>query len=98
MNAPATIHIETTDRLLAAAAKGINLPEVRSALGHLEALGHHKIAAAETFSEACKAVAAKANISPSVLSAYVTAICRDTLDDQREKAEQLSLLFEEARG
>lgn len=96
MNAPdATITITTTDRRLAAAAKGIALPPVREALSNLEALCHHKIAAADAFSDACKAVSEKANLSPSVISAYVTAIVRDKLDDKREKAEQLALLFEE---
>lgn len=96
MNAPdATINVTMTDRMLAAAAKGIRLPEVRAALPNLEALCHHKIAAADAFSDACKAAGEKANLSPSVISAYVTAIVRDKLEDKREKAEQLALLFEE---
>lgn len=96
MNAPDTmIHIETTDRLLNAAAKGYKLDVVRAAMGELEALCHHKIAAAEAFSDACKRIGGNANMSPSALSAYVGAIVRDKRQKNAEKAEQLSRLFEE---
>jgi len=97
MNAPdaTVISVSTTDRRLAAAAKGIQLAEVRAALSELEALCHHKIAAADAFSDACKRVAEKARMKAPAISAYVTSIVRDKLEDNREKVEQLSLLFEE---
>lgn len=96
MNAPiATIELQTTDRKLAAVAKGIKLGEVRGAISELETLCHHKIAASDAFSDACKRVAEKSGMKAAAISAYVTSIVRDKLEDNREKAEQLSLLFEE---
>lgn len=89
------VTIHTTDRLFSAAAKGIELNQVRDGMENLERLCHYKIAAADAFRDAVKAVAVRAKIEPSVLSTYVTAIVGDKLEKSKEKAEQLDLLFAE---
>lgn len=94
-NADAHVTVHTTDRLLSAAAKGIELAKVRAGMNNLEALCHAKIAAADAFKDACKAVSDLSRVDASVISTYVTAVVRDKLDEQRNKAEQLDLLFTE---
>ena len=98
MNAPdVTLHV--TDKQLAGLSKGIRLDAITSSkLENLRALCQAKIDANESFTDACKAVAESANIHPSALATYVTALVEDTLEKQHEKAEQLSLLFDELGG
>ena len=91
----ADLTVHTTDRLLSAAAKGIELAQVRDGLSNLEALCHAKIAAGDAFKDAVKAVAEKSHVDASVIATYITAIVRDKLEEQRGKAEQLELLFAE---
>src|SRR3990167_5063312 len=88
--------INLTEGQLSAAAKGINLHELsESAMGNLRALCQAKIDAAESFTDACEAVADKANLQPAALSAYVNAVVRDKIEKAEEKASQLALLFDE---
>lgn len=94
-NSDAHVTIHTTDRLLSAAAKGIELAKVREGMNNLETLCHAKIAAADAFKDACKAVGEKSRVDASVIATYVTAIVRDKLEENRAKAEQLELLFSE---
>lgn len=79
-----------------ASGDAIKIAAVLDALPELERACQRKIDAAESFTDACKAVALKAGIEPSVVSTYVTAKIKDTLEKQQKKAEQLNLLFEEA--
>ena len=68
---------------------------LRESLRSLEELCVRKKDAALAFAEGCDAVAAVANIEPSVLRAYVTARVADKLKIQATKAEQMQLLYEE---
>ncbi len=61
----------------------------------LRALCQRKIDAAESYRDAIKAVAEKANIKPTALSRYITAMVRDKAEDYEAEEERLSLLFEE---
>lgn len=88
-----TVHI--SPKQLGALAKGIKLTEIREAMPQLEALCNRKIEIGDEFSDLCRLVAIKAGIEPSVLSIYINAVCRDTLQKTEAKAGQLSLLFEE---
>ena len=94
MSEPTTINI--TDTHLYAAAKGINLHALsESAMGNLRVLCEAKIAAAEVFADACKAVAEKANLQPAALSGYINAVVREKIEQAEEKSQQLALLFDE---
>jgi hypothetical protein len=88
-----TVHV--TDKEISAAAKGINLSELRGATGELEHLCRRKIDAAEDFTNAVKLIALKSHIDASVLSTYITATVNDTLKKKQNQAEQLALLFDE---
>ena len=94
MTAPA-LNIHVTDRQLSALSKGIHVNEIRGAIGELEAACNRKIEAAEDYSNVVKLVALKAGVDASVLAAYITARCNDTLAKKEKQAEQLSLLFSE---
>ncbi len=73
----------------------IRLAPIRDALKNLEDLCLMKLAAADSFADACTAAAKNAGLEPSVVKTYVTAKVNDKLAAQQKKAEQLQLLFEE---
>lgn len=73
----------------------IKIPAVVNALEELEIACQKKIDATESFAGVCKAVAGRAGMEPAVLSAYVTARVKNTIEKQQKKVEQLSLLFNE---
>ena len=88
--------ISITDSQLYAATKGVNFSELsRAKIDNLRGLCQAKIDAAESFSDACTALAQQATIQPAALASYITAMVKDTLEKTQEKANQLSLLFEE---
>lgn len=70
---------------------------VLDALEELEIACQRKIDATDSFNDACKAVAIKAGIEPNVLSSYITARVKDTLEKQQKKSDQMALLFEEIK-
>lgn len=73
----------------------LKLKPVRDSLSELRGLCQMAIDAAERYTDACKAVAEKAGLEPSVLKGYVTAAVRDKLADHAKRAGQMSLLLEE---
>lgn len=89
------VSIHVTDRLFAAAAKGISLGAIKDSLDELRDLCQKKIDASENFKTACKAVADKSRIDATVIAQYVTALVRDKMEEMAGKAEQLELLFTE---
>lgn len=93
---PIKTDMKTIKQLNQQASGGaIKIAAVLDALPELELACQRKIDAAESFADACKAVATKAGIEASVISTYVTAKVKDTLEKQQKKVEQLNLLFEE---
>ena len=89
--------IETKDKMqVRALAAGINLSEIKSSIGELEAVCNRKIEAAEDFKNAIQVVAIKAGLLPGVLSQYIIARVTDSVKKKTRSAEQLSFLFGEA--
>lgn len=80
---------------LQAAGNGMNLKEIRTALPELEAACNRAIEAAEDFGTLCQFIGLKAGTDPSVVKAFVSARCKETVAKSENKAEQLSLLFSE---
>jgi hypothetical protein len=78
-----------------ALSQGLNLSEIRSRLGNLEALCHRKIEAAEDFKNAVQVAAIESGVLPGVLTQYITARVTDSVNKKARSAEQLSLLFGE---
>lgn len=76
-------------------AKTINLTEFKKALPLLSEYCEAKIAAADRFTDECKAIGEKANLHQSVIASYVRASVRNKLAEHRAKVEQMSLLFDE---
>jgi len=68
---------------------------VKEATKNLEDLCTMKIAAANAFSDAVKAVAQKTKMDKTVLASYITARVNDKLEDFNKKQEQMELLFGE---
>jgi hypothetical protein len=89
--------IAITARDLGALSAGIQLSEIRKAIPQLEAACRAKVEVSEAFSDLCKVVAARANISPSVLATYINCYVNETLDKRQRQIDQLSLLFEELK-
>lgn len=90
-----SVTIQVTEKQLNAIGKGMKLSVIRECLPELESLCREKDTATAAFNDGVKAVAEKGGVHSSVLSAFVSAVVRDKLKDKQEKAEQLSLLFEE---
>jgi len=67
---------------------------LKQALNNLEDLCTMKVAAAEAFNEAVKAVAKKTGMDKAVLSSYITARVKNKLEDFEKKQEQMEFLFE----
>lgn len=80
---------------LEAVGKGMHLNEIRSALGELEAACNRAIDAAEDYDNVCKLVALKAGTDAAVVKTFVTARCKENVAKTENKAEQLSILFNE---
>ena len=91
----ADLTINVTSKELSAIGNGMKLSVIRECLPELEQLCRGKIAASDAFADGCKAVAEKGGVHAAVLAAFVSAVVRDKLKDKQEKADQLSLLFEE---
>lgn len=68
---------------------------IRGSAAELETLAIAAKASADTYREAVRSVAAKANLDASVLSAWVKARISDAPEKKAAQAEQLALLFEE---
>lgn len=95
MAATPSLTVHVTDKQLSALSKGIKLSEIRDSMPQLEAACNAKIEVSETFADLCKLVALKTGVDASVLSTYITAVCKDTLNKKQQQVEQLQLLFDE---
>lgn len=77
-------------------AEGVHrIQVVQERIHELRGLCQVKLDAAESYSDAIKAVAEKAGIHHAALAAYVNAVVRGKEKERHEKAKQLDLLFEE---
>ena len=80
----------------ATAGSSVNVGVVQSRIRYLQDLAVQAKAAADDYREALKATAEEAGIDAGALRAYVNARIRDDGGvKQRQRAEQLSLLFDE---
>ncbi len=70
-----------------------NIKAVKDAIGELKIAYIKKQDMADSYKDVIKAVAEKAHIDKAVLSKYVKALVDDTIDDDRNKAQQLEMLF-----
>ena len=87
--------INITESGMAAVGKGMHLNEISAAIPELEAACNHSIEAAESFGDLCKLVGLKAGADPSVVKTFIVARCNDRVKKTENKAEQLSILFDE---
>jgi hypothetical protein len=72
----------------------MNLTMIRSAIPDLETQCQRAIDAAESFRDACKAVAKRHDIDPPVLAVYVRALVRDKLAEYERRHGQMEMLLE----
>ena len=75
--------------------KVMKLDAVRDKLGHLKQLCRSKNETATDYAEAVEAVATAAGLNKAALASFVAAAVSDKAKEKRERARQLSLLFEE---
>ena len=87
--------INITGEGLSAAGKGMRLNEIRTAIPELEAACNAAIERAEIFTDLCKLVGLKAGTDPAVVKSFISARCKDAVRKTEDKAEQLSILFDE---
>jgi len=76
----------------------IKMAELEKSIGELSDLFAIKQSSAQAYTDAVKRVSEKSGIDPQVIKTYVTAIMNDKLAEMHERAEQLSLVFEEGPG
>lgn len=72
----------------------INLERLQIVMPELEQAWQNKVDAAESYSDAVKAIAGQINMEPGALKAYINAKMRDKLAKLEREGEQLSLLLE----
>ena len=87
--------ITITDTGMSALSKGMHLSEIRGAIGELEAACNRAIEANEDFTAICQLKALQGGVDPAVLKTFITARCNDRVKKTENKAEQLSILFDE---
>ena len=87
--------INITSQGLSSVAKGMHLNEIRTAIPELEAACNHAIEAAEDYDNVCKLIALKAGTDAAVVKTFITARCKENVAKTENKAEQLSILFNE---
>ena len=94
MSAIEAVEINTQQQ--AQQKEAVRLSVVQSRIRHLQDLAVQAKAAAEAYRDALKATAEEAGIDADALRAFVNARIRDDGGvKQKQRAEQLSLLFDE---
>ena len=78
-----------------AGAAVMKLDAVRDKIGHLKQLYTTKREAATDYAEAVEAVATASKVDKQALASFVAAASGEHVAQRRERARQLSLLFEE---
>lgn len=76
----------------------IKMAELEKSIGELSDLFAIKQTSAQAYTDAVKRVSQKSGIDPQVIKTYIAAIMNDKLEELHERAEQLSLVFEEGPG
>lgn len=87
--------INISEAGLNSVSKGMRLGEIRAAIPELEAACNAAIERAEIFTDLCKLVGLKAGTDPAVVKSFISARCKDSVRKTEDKAEQLSILFDE---
>lgn len=90
-----TIPLAAREEAKPAAGSTHQLGYVRDRLDELKRLCRSKNAAATEFAEAIEATAVRAHVDRAALKTFVTAAAGDKVTQKRDKARQLSLLFDE---
>ena len=75
----------------------IKLAPIRERLHELEQLYREGVEASEAFADAVKETAEASGLLAKVVRKFVTARCRDEIDERKRENEQLTFLFDDIK-